>query len=268
MSKSRFLTIQFIPDGTGQVWALRLRYALLKFLLYTIILGFIALSFLIYRVADTVADHLQGIKSELLDKQYQISRLERELGRLGEQEQVIRNIISAYVNKDDLENDNENIDVMTPSGLIAKDFLRAYVTKVKAIEGKRKKLPVRLSDFPNIWPVSGVISQKFSAFQHGLGHSGIDIIASDNSLITATGSGIVVESGWDRDLGKMVEIEHGNDIHTLYGHLNRRLVQVGDHVEKGTSIGTLGNTGNSSGPHLHYEIMVKGKPVDPLLLLK
>ena len=80
--------------------------------------------------------------------------------------------------------------------------------------------------------------------------------------------GIVVESGWDRDLGKFVRIDHDFHTVTLYGHLSRTYVQEGDHVEKGATIGAVGNTGNSFGPHLHYEILVRGKSVDPGPYLK
>ena len=99
-------------------------------------------------------------------------------------------------------------------------------------------------------------------------HEGIDIIAESNALVVSAARGIVVESGWDRDLGKFVRIDHDFNTVTLYGHLSRAYVQEGDHVEKGTTIGAVGNTGYSFGPHLHYEILVRGKSVDPGPYLK
>ena len=117
--------------------------------------------------------------------------------------------------------------------------------------------------------MAGIISQPYNTGTlPEARHDGIDIIAESNTLVLSAAKGIVIQSGQDRDLGRFVKVDHDHGVQTLYAHLSRSFVQVGDHVDKGTSIGAVGNTGNSFGPHLHYEILVRGKSVDPEPYLK
>jgi murein DD-endopeptidase MepM/ murein hydrolase activator NlpD len=94
-------------------------------------------------------------------------------------------------------------------------------------------------------------------------HTGIDFRGDAGDPIHATASGTVTIAGWSGGYGKMVEIEHGNGVATRYGHLSEIDVDVGDTVRGGQTVGKLGSTGRSTGPHLHYEVRVKGEAVDP-----
>jgi murein DD-endopeptidase MepM/ murein hydrolase activator NlpD len=94
-------------------------------------------------------------------------------------------------------------------------------------------------------------------------HTGIDFRGDTDDPIRTTASGTVTIAGWSGGYGKMVEIDHGNGIATRYGHLSQIDVDVGDTVRSGQTIGKLGSTGRSTGPHLHYEVRVKGEAVDP-----
>jgi murein DD-endopeptidase MepM/ murein hydrolase activator NlpD len=94
-------------------------------------------------------------------------------------------------------------------------------------------------------------------------HTGIDLSAPYMSPVYATAGGVVTYTGWRSEYGKVVEITHGNGIVTLYGHLHRPIVSVGQRVAEHTQIGYLGSTGRSSGPHVHYEILVNDEPQDP-----
>ena len=94
-------------------------------------------------------------------------------------------------------------------------------------------------------------------------HTGIDLSAPYMSPVYATAGGVVTYTGWRTEYGKVVEIAHGNGIVTLYGHLHRPIVSVGQRVAEHTQIGYLGSTGRSSGPHVHYEILVNDEPQDP-----
>jgi murein DD-endopeptidase MepM/ murein hydrolase activator NlpD len=94
-------------------------------------------------------------------------------------------------------------------------------------------------------------------------HTGIDLSGPYMSPVYATAGGVVTYAGWRSEYGKVVEIAHGNGIVTLYGHLHRPIVSVGQTVAEHTQIGLLGSTGRSSGPHVHYEILVNDEPHDP-----
>jgi len=111
------------------------------------------------------------------------------------------------------------------------------------------------------WPVSGRITQKF--WSH---HPGIDIGAPKGTPVYAADSGYVVTAGWDQErvsYGFMILINHGNGYITRYAHLSAFNVEVGDSVKKGQIIGRVGSTGNSTGPHLHFEIIKNGERRNP-----
>src|SRR5215471_5331237 len=94
-------------------------------------------------------------------------------------------------------------------------------------------------------------------------HTGIDLSAPYMSPVRATAAGTVTFAGYRSDYGKVVEIDHGNGIATVYGHLHRAIVSVGQRVAERELIGLLGSSGRSSGPHVHYEILVNNEPQDP-----
>jgi murein DD-endopeptidase MepM/ murein hydrolase activator NlpD len=94
-------------------------------------------------------------------------------------------------------------------------------------------------------------------------HTGLDLSAPYMSPIYATAPGIVTYAGYRGGYGRVVEIDHGNGIFTIYGHMHRYMVSVGQRVAQHAQIGSLGSTGRSSGPHVHYEILVNGEPQDP-----
>ena len=99
-------------------------------------------------------------------------------------------------------------------------------------------------------------------------HSGIDIAAPRNTVIETPLAGTVTEAGWHPVYGFMAVLDHGRGLSTVYGHNSRLVVRVGDRVKKGDAVAFLGNTGESSAPHLHFEVRKDGFAVDPLYLLK
>jgi murein DD-endopeptidase MepM/ murein hydrolase activator NlpD len=94
-------------------------------------------------------------------------------------------------------------------------------------------------------------------------HKGIDIATRFGRTVQAPADGIIAEVAYKQDLGKMVRIDHGHGISTLYGHLSQAVVRVGTTVRKGERIGHVGNTGRSTGSHLHYAVMLNGVAVNP-----
>ncbi len=99
-------------------------------------------------------------------------------------------------------------------------------------------------------------------------HEGQDFSAPTGTPIVAPATGKVVYAGWRRGYGQMLEISHGMGVVTRYGHMSKFLRKVGDTVNRGDVIGQVGNTGRSTGPHLHYEILVNGAPRNPMTFMK
>lgn len=98
-------------------------------------------------------------------------------------------------------------------------------------------------------------------------HKGVDFGARTGTPIYATGSGVVTYSGWMRGYGKLVQIDHGNGYVTRYGHASQLFVEVGDQVQASQHIAAVGSTGDSTGPHLHYEVMYENKHKNPATYL-
>jgi murein DD-endopeptidase MepM/ murein hydrolase activator NlpD len=127
----------------------------------------------------------------------------------------------------------------------------------------------RLAATPSIMPTTGWLSSAFSRMRehpilHGARpHEGIDVTAPMGAPIEAPAAGTVIQTGWEAGYGNTVTIDHGYGIVTKFAHASRILVKVGDRVKRGELIAQVGNTGLSTGPHLHYEVRVNGRPVDP-----
>jgi murein DD-endopeptidase MepM/ murein hydrolase activator NlpD len=142
------------------------------------------------------------------------------------------------------------------------------VSDIEATARSKDKLATK----PSIWPASGEVTSSFGWRNSPWGdgrelHPGIDLATSEGTPIVATADGKVVNSGWSGGYGNIIQIEHGNGIETIYGHNSRILANIGESVRKGQVIAYSGNTGRSTGPHLHYEIRVNGTPVDPMSFL-
>lgn len=112
-------------------------------------------------------------------------------------------------------------------------------------------------------PASGRVSSVFGS-RWGSMHCGVDIANAIGTPIFAAASGTVVDSGPASGYGRWVRIQHPDGIITVYGHIHESLVQVGQQVERGQHIAAIGNRGQSTGPHLHFQLEISGKPVDPV----
>jgi murein DD-endopeptidase MepM/ murein hydrolase activator NlpD len=125
---------------------------------------------------------------------------------------------------------------------------------------------------PSVWPVRGWVTSPFgnrtSPFSGILTfHEGLDIAAQTGTPIVAPADGVVIKAGFGTGYGNMVEISHGYGIKTIYGHNSRLNVKPGQRVKRGDVIAYLGDSGSSTGPHLHYEVRVNGLPVNPVRYL-
>ncbi len=129
-----------------------------------------------------------------------------------------------------------------------------------------------LNTLPGIWPVNGRLGDGFGTrldpfSGEGAMHTGVDITAPRGTPVKATADGLVVSAGWNYGYGRCVVIDHGNSYQTLYGHLSRIDVLEGQEIRQGDVLGAVGNTGHSTGYHLHYEVRIKSTPVNPYRFL-
>jgi murein DD-endopeptidase MepM/ murein hydrolase activator NlpD len=124
---------------------------------------------------------------------------------------------------------------------------------------------------PHHWPLdeSGYITRgQLRASGQDEAHPGIDIAVAIGSIVRASGGATVDQAGQDPEYGLFVLLNHADEYQTMYGHLSRITVTVGDTVTPGQVIGLSGNSGRSTAPHLHFEIRQKGRSLDPLTLVK
>jgi murein DD-endopeptidase MepM/ murein hydrolase activator NlpD len=125
-----------------------------------------------------------------------------------------------------------------------------------------------LAATPSVWPVLGWVTSEFGRRASPFAserefHKGLDIATKHGRAIQAPADGVVVEVAYQQDVGQMIRIDHGHGISTFYGHLSKAIVSAGATVRKGDRIGHVGNSGRSTGSHLHYAVLLNGVPVNP-----
>ncbi|CAN5671199.1 hypothetical protein BH20ACI4_BH20ACI4_28600 [soil metagenome] len=122
---------------------------------------------------------------------------------------------------------------------------------------------------PLMWSHLGKINNEFGFRRNPFGgrayefHAGMDIDGERGDTVVAPANGVIVKAGWQGGYGNMIEVDHGNGLTTRYGHLSKIEIQVGDTVNRGQIIGYVGSTGRSTGPHLHYELRLNDKAINP-----
>lgn len=150
--------------------------------------------------------------------------------------------------------------------------LAALVAKTERLEREMRDyedLLRRRGMTPSIWPVSGKLESGMGGRRNPFGgrgfeyHEGQDIDASYGTPVMVAAGGTVTIAGRQRGYGNVIYVDHGAGLSTRYGHLSEIDVKIGETVTRGQTIGLVGSTGRSTGPHLHYEVRIKNQPVDP-----
>lgn len=145
-----------------------------------------------------------------------------------------------------------------------KEEKESFAQLLEEIEERREYM----RHLPLIWPVRGWVTSEFgyrySPIKNEYAfHQGIDIATRMGAPVVAPADGTVIFAGWEPGYGMVVIVDHGYGVVTRYAHLSNFYVKVGDTVNRGEVIGAVGNTGITTGPHLHYEVLVRGVPVNP-----
>lgn len=156
-------------------------------------------------------------------------------------------------------------NVVDPNDIQVGDVL--YLTKQTVDNSSTGTLTETANVVAFDWPLHGVITSPYGQRRNDF-HTGIDIAASEGTNIAAARGGTVVFAGWSNGYGKVVKIDHGDGYDTLYAHTSKILVDVGDKVARGQIIAKVGSTGNSTGPHLHFEVRHGSATVNPLDYLR
>lgn len=163
----------------------------------------------------------------------------------------------------------ERIQASLPSRARASSPDRSEDEELQQVLGSlQRELKQMISSFPSEWPVRGQVVSGVGMRSSPLTgkkefHSGLDIPNPVGTPVHAPGNAIVESAGKSGGKGNTVTLDHGQGIKTLYAHLSEILVQKGERVQKGQAIGLVGNSGKSTGPHLHYEVRLKGIAIDP-----
>jgi len=170
----------------------------------------------------------------------------------------------------------ENVDT-SDSGAIDMEALKEQIKKtVEDVGDIRDYLSQQRDLFratPKGWPLMGNITSHYGKRKHPVTggddfHNGIDISAPPGNPATATADGIVSFSGWNGGSGNLVVVEHGFGYSTFYAHNKMNEVKVGQRIKKGDVVAYVGSTGNTTGPHLHYEVWKNGRPVNPVSFIE
>jgi murein DD-endopeptidase MepM/ murein hydrolase activator NlpD len=162
------------------------------------------------------------------------------------------------------------VDEASAYDLAAMDSRAAQLAgRLNVVESKLEERVRWISSTPAIAPVKGILTSGFGyrsdPMTHGRGiHQGVDIAAAPGQPVKASADGVVMRAGLIGGLGKAVYVAHGYGLTTRYGHMSRVDVRPGQRVQRGDVLGLVGNTGRSTGYHLHYEVRMDGEPVNPL----
>jgi len=154
-----------------------------------------------------------------------------------------------------------------------RDFLGRLQTRLQVVRADVEDRAQLAESTPSIWPTIGNLSAFFGQRDDPFGsgqaeyHTGLDISADKGHPVVATASGTVESASYSGNYGNLLVINHGFGLVTRYAHLASFAVRVGDHVQRGRVIGYVGTTGRTTGPHLHYELLVNGALTNPLRLL-
>jgi len=288
--KKKNLSLLIIPHR-GEIWEKKISYPKLYLISLALVLflgvgAFSTLNYFKHQLNHYNLAQLEGEK-EYLEKRLSemkpfISELKEEMNQLMEKEKNIRLVFGlpevdeairevgvggpdpfAYEGSSNMELSESLADV--DKLLRQTKFERENLTQIHdQLLGKKDLLEHTPSIAPSVGYLSRGFGVKIDPFT-GLRqpHWGIDLAADIGTPVYATAKGRVFFTGWHYGMGNLVIIDHGYGYRTHYGHLNKIKVKKGQTVERGDLIGGVGNTGYSTGPHLHYEVHYRNEPVNP-----
>ena len=248
--KGRKLTVMLVPDGARESRTFHLSYRTLHGLAAVGV--FAALAFTVMAGSWW---YLAARAARASDLQRQVDEMSVDRERVGALVQRLETVETQYGKLRDLFG-RAQTDAMSDVWLPPTTGPR---------RGSGTTTPDEGPTLPEVWPLTerGFVTRGLHEGLEGE-HPGLDIAVATDSYIRASGGGTVVDVGEDVVYGRYVVIDHGQGYTTLYGHASMTLVTLGEQVRERQVIALSGSTGRSTGPHLHFEVLVNGEPVDPL----
>lgn len=296
--QKEYFTIMFVPGPTSRVRTLRISKSAIKTALVSLV-SIVLLSFYLVYEYNDVKDkvwELQSVREELMQQKTQVQNFalnlldyKRQMFLLRDLDTKLRRVVSLGP-RDKAQQvlgiggpDEFGLQNLATIGEKKQtDALKEMSEELNQLKGAASRQEASLqmlieyfedkrslyASTPSIWPVRGWVTSRFgtrtSPFSGILKfHEGIDIAAQTGTPVTATADGVVIKAGFSTGYGNMVEISHGYGIRTLYAHNSRLNVKAGQRVRRGDVIAYAGDSGSSTGPHLHYEVKMNGMPVNP-----
>jgi murein DD-endopeptidase MepM/ murein hydrolase activator NlpD len=296
--QKEYFTIMFVPGPNSRVRTLRISKSAIKTGFFTF-LGVCLLSFyLIYEYNDVKGKvwELQSAREELMHQKSQVQNFalnlldyKRQMFLLRDLDTKLRRVISLGP-RDKAQQvlgiggpDELGLQNVTALGekkqAEALKEMSAELSQLKGAASRQEASLQMLIEYfedkrslfastPSLWPVRGWVTSRFGVRTSPFSgiekfHEGIDIAAQTGTPVVAAADGLVIRAGFGTGYGNMVEISHGYGIKTLYAHNSRLNVKAGQRVRRGDVVAYAGDSGSSTGPHLHYEVRVNGLPVNP-----
>ena len=292
------ITIFVVPDGTKGVGHFRiprllpvffaLLFIFLTPFLFWILRDYQATKAKILRLAQVEREYEQQ-KNQFSHLAERIDQITHKMGELKEFDLKLRTMVSLETSevKAQIQGVGGSAPILLePKHTIAKthrELVRLMYRSLDNLDseiadGKQDKAELHkflesqkmlLASTPSIWPTKGWLSSRFGYRMSPFTgerefHRGIDIATRMSTPIVAAADGIVLYVGWDGGYGKVLTIKHGYGLLTKYAHLKKGLVKKGQYVKRGETIALVGNSGRSTGTHLHYEVHLNRVPVNPL----
>lgn len=278
-------TIIFVPHARARLrkWrisTLQIKIAAISLLLLTVCAGYITWAYFNTTVDRAQIAHLEDENRQLRENnrsfEDSIRRLEGQLASYEDRTQqlaIVAGLSELSENDDEAGIGGDPLHLDPATG---RYDLSALEERAGTLSGRLEEVyeqleerRMRISRTPAISPVKGILTSGFGhrrdPVHHGRAfHQGIDIAASRGYPVRATADGLITRVGRIGGLGKAVYVSHDFGVSTRYGHLSEILVKPGDEIRRGDVLGKVGNTGRSTGYHLHYEVHVDGRPVNPL----
>ncbi|MDR2728037.1 MAG: M23 family metallopeptidase, partial [Chitinispirillales bacterium] len=265
--KKKHYTLMFFPEGKGEPFSLTLHRRTLKLVASSVILFILGVVVLVFKSGD-IALRLQLIHT--LKEENSRLKADNEILQISSEKIAGIESLTVYLHRlasfpalNDVQMagvpkkaapSNREEEVKPQRAVNAEEELPAHKSPV--LNNEHYAVSV-----PNILPVNGWITRHFSTDTANL-HLATDFAAATGTPIVATAMGVVENIRSDNYVGLMIEIRHENGFVTRYGHCSQILVPVRERVSRGQTIALVGNTGRSTAPHLHYEILKDGKPVN------